>query len=139
MKYISSIEQYIKEARYLNGGIEIIFKDFCFEYFSNSYKDMINWLKANWRNKRVYFICPDGDIIKRKGIGFFVVKTYVMPTYDSYDNEKNVVVKMFGLESGAAKGLIFYDKIEMPTPIYKRVKNTEVDPFDEEDWWEKIE
>jgi hypothetical protein len=139
MKYISYIEQYIKEANNPNEGVVIVFRDFCFEYFSDSYEDMINWLINNWRNKRVYIISPDGDIIKRRDVNFFNVRTYVMPAYDSDDVEKKVCVKMYGGASGTFKGLIYYDEIQMPKAMYKKSKNTEIDPFDEEDWWEKIE
>jgi hypothetical protein len=107
----------------------IIFDDFANTYFGGDYDKMIFWLNDNLTEKSVLFISAGLEVLKTK---------YVVNYYYESSIAFRVFVRMKNGECGNAIGLVFLnldaDSIKLPNNKYKKIKNIELDPFDEEDW-----
>jgi hypothetical protein len=131
MKFLKYKEQYIKEVRE-SKGIKILFDDLCIESFGGDYEMMVDWLNKNWTYKKVYFLSRDYNEIYKNGKSFFIVIRYATR------GNGDIILYMKDGQIGMSGGLICFDDIKMPKSKYRKIKNIELDPFGEEDWWEKI-
>jgi hypothetical protein len=114
----------------------IYFKKFCHTYFNGNYGAMLDWLNKNLVNQNIYFINSHLEVLQI----IFTIKEY------RYDNDQKMTINvlMSNGQHGHAGGLVFLnldaDSIKLPNNKYKKIKNIELDPFDEEDWgYEEIE
>jgi len=134
----------VKFTNFLNEEIivekTIIFKDFCEIYFSGNIDAMIEWLNENLKNREVYFIFRSLDILQRK----FRVEEYKNDHF--HHDDISVEVLMTNGQHGSAGGLVYLnldldsENIKLPNTKYKKIKNIELDPFDEDDWgYEEIQ
>lgn len=112
--------------------IKILFKDLREQSFGGSETLMMEWLNANCKKKKVYFISTDNSIIYNGSKRYYIVREYAIPKFGS----DGILVIMDDGRSGTASGLIYIDgDIDVPKSKYKRIKRIDIDPYDEEDWW----
>lgn len=127
--YITFIKESIDEYGMPIDNMTVYYDEFCDIYFSGNKSKFLDWLNMNCSHKKVIFIAKDDRFIDNGG-AYFTTKEF------AFNSNNEIRVDMTNGQNGIAKGLIFIDTIILPDPKIKyiRNKNTEIDPFEEEDW-----